>query len=177
LFAVSLAISVFGVAVILSFSNFFFQVPFQGRFAPFREVFAFVSQIGWVLLLLVPPIMLRKIRNWSASKSIILISSVIIYPASLLVLKIYFTITFGNAYAGYLLSFPALFLLEWVVPAFYVICAIMLRRTREADDVIGIVAKYYEKNEPNTNVYVVSGDNDFLQLGNVFLVLIEGILI
>lgn len=35
----------------------------------------------------------------------------------------------------------------------------------EADDVIGIVAKHYEKNEPNTNVYVVSGDNDFLQLG------------
>jgi len=137
LFAVSLAISVFGVAVILSFSNFFFQVPFQGRFAPFREVFAFVSQIGWVLLLLVPPIMLRKIRNWSASKSIILISSVIIYPASLLVLKIYFTITFGNAYAGYLLNFPALFLLEWVVPAFYVICAVMLRRTREADEING----------------------------------------
>jgi len=35
----------------------------------------------------------------------------------------------------------------------------------EADDVIGIISKYYEKKDPNKNIYVVSGDNDFLQLG------------
>lgn len=35
----------------------------------------------------------------------------------------------------------------------------------EADDVIGIISKYYEEKEPTLPVYVVSGDNDFLQLG------------
>jgi hypothetical protein len=59
---------------------------------------------------------------------------VVIYPASLLVLKIYFSINFGNSFAGYLFNFPALFVLEWVIPAFYVICAVMLRRWQREED-------------------------------------------
>lgn len=41
----------------------------------------------------------------------------------------------------------------------------------EADDIIGTITKYYEKKYPKINVYVVSNDTDFLQLGraNLFI--------
>ncbi len=42
----------------------------------------------------------------------------------------------------------------------------------EADDLIGIIIKYYEENDINKKIYLISGDNDFLQLGrpNLFFV-------
>jgi 5'-3' exonuclease len=35
----------------------------------------------------------------------------------------------------------------------------------EADDIIAVICKYYEKKYPDEKVYIVSGDKDFLQLG------------
>jgi 5'-3' exonuclease len=35
----------------------------------------------------------------------------------------------------------------------------------EADDIIAIICNYFEINYPKTNIYLISGDNDFLQLG------------
>lgn len=42
----------------------------------------------------------------------------------------------------------------------------------EADDIIAISTKYVKENYPNKNIYIVSGDEDFLQLGdkNVYFV-------
>ena len=35
----------------------------------------------------------------------------------------------------------------------------------EADDIIALITKYYQKNNPNKQIYLISGDQDFLQLG------------
>jgi 5'-3' exonuclease len=35
----------------------------------------------------------------------------------------------------------------------------------EADDIIAIIIKYYEKHDINKHIYLISGDQDFLQLG------------
>jgi 5'-3' exonuclease len=35
----------------------------------------------------------------------------------------------------------------------------------EADDIIAIITKYYHKNNPSKQIYLISGDQDFLQLG------------
>jgi 5'-3' exonuclease len=35
----------------------------------------------------------------------------------------------------------------------------------EADDIIACICKYFEKKDPNLPIYIVSGDEDFLQLG------------
>lgn len=42
----------------------------------------------------------------------------------------------------------------------------------EADDVIAIITKYYEINDPTRKIFLISGDNDFLQLGraNIFFI-------
>jgi 5'-3' exonuclease len=37
----------------------------------------------------------------------------------------------------------------------------------EADDIIGLTTIYVKENFPNKNIYIVSGDEDFLQLGGV----------
>lgn len=127
-FVVSVFMSVIGATIVLSFQRFFLFVPFSGQVAWFRELFAFLSQVGWVLLLVVPPLLLRKVDAWSIAKTSALIASATLYPASLLVLKIYFLVSFGDTYAVYLVNFPALFFLEWLLPAFYVTCAVLLRR-------------------------------------------------
>lgn len=35
----------------------------------------------------------------------------------------------------------------------------------EADDIIAIITKYYQKKHPSKQIYLISGDQDFLQLG------------
>jgi len=42
----------------------------------------------------------------------------------------------------------------------------------EADDIIAIIIKYYEKINPNKKIYLISGDKDFLQLGreNIYFI-------
>jgi 5'-3' exonuclease len=43
----------------------------------------------------------------------------------------------------------------------------------EADDIIAVIAKYYEKKYPEEKVYLISGDKDFLQLGRENLIFIN----
>ena len=43
----------------------------------------------------------------------------------------------------------------------------------EADDIIGIIIKYYENTDPTKNIYLLSGDKDFLQLGRDHLYFIN----
>lgn len=40
----------------------------------------------------------------------------------------------------------------------------------EADDIIAVISKYYEKKEPDMKIYLISGDQDFLQLGRPNLI-------
>ena len=43
----------------------------------------------------------------------------------------------------------------------------------EADDIIAVICKYYEKKHPDEKVYLISGDKDFLQLGRENLIFIN----
>jgi 5'-3' exonuclease len=43
----------------------------------------------------------------------------------------------------------------------------------EADDIIAVICKYYEKKYPDETIYLVSGDKDFLQLGRENLMFIN----
>ena len=43
----------------------------------------------------------------------------------------------------------------------------------EADDIIAVIAKYYEYTEPDKKIYIISGDKDFLQLGRENLIFID----
>ena len=43
----------------------------------------------------------------------------------------------------------------------------------EADDIIAVICKYYEKKNPEEKVYLISGDKDFLQLGRENLIFIN----
>ena len=43
----------------------------------------------------------------------------------------------------------------------------------EADDIIAVICKYYEKKHPEEKIYLISGDKDFLQLGRDNLVFIN----
>lgn len=126
LFVVSSMLSLISITVILSFRDFFFFVPLAGGIS-FREVFAFISQIGWVLLIITPPLLLRKVEGWSSLKMWLLISASSLYTLATLGIKVNNVMNFGDPFAAYLTTYPSLFFLEWLLPAFYVACAVMLR--------------------------------------------------
>lgn len=44
--------------------------------------------------------------------------------------------------------------------------------TTEADDIIAVISKFYKLEYPNKKIYIISGDEDFLQLGrdNLFFI-------
>jgi 5'-3' exonuclease len=43
----------------------------------------------------------------------------------------------------------------------------------EADDIIAVICKYYEKKDPDMKIYLISGDKDFLQLGRPNLIFLN----
>ncbi len=43
----------------------------------------------------------------------------------------------------------------------------------EADDIIAVICRYYEKKFPDEKIYLISGDKDFLQLGRDNLIFIN----
>lgn len=126
IFFVSLMLSVVSATIVLSFRQFFLYVPFAGGVS-FREIFAFVSQVGWISLLVVPPLLLRRVEGWSRLKTAVLIASASLYTFATLAIKANNVAMYGDPFAMYLLNYPALLFLEWLLPAFYIGSALLLR--------------------------------------------------
>jgi uncharacterized membrane protein len=131
IFRVSLALSVISMLIILSFSEFFIYVPLSGGISllTLLGLFAF---IGWIALVVLPPIFLLLIKNWNLIAVIAFISVVSLYTAATFAVKIYSLATMGAIYAQYLILYPALFLVEWIIPAFYIYVALRLRRATQS---------------------------------------------
>ena len=126
-FSASVGLSIISATIILSFRQFFFYVPFGSGFS-FRETFAFLAQIGWISLLFLPPLILRGAERWTNLRMWLLIASSSIYTLATVAIKGNNLALFGDPFALYLATYPALLFLEWGLPAFYLAVAIMLRR-------------------------------------------------
>lgn len=123
----SLAASVIGVLTIFSFPNFFLYVPFSTGINTVT-VLGFLTMLGWISLLVSPPLLIGLSRRWSKKRSVWLIISVLLYPLATVLVKISSLIVYGEIWANYLVSYPILIFLEWLLPAAYVFLAIRLRR-------------------------------------------------
>ena len=127
IFFVSLILSIASASIVLSFRKFFFYVPFAGGFG-FRETFAFIALLGWIALVVIPPLLLRRIERWSDLKTGLLIGAASLYTLATLAIKVNNTVLYGDPFVLYLVNYPALFFLEWLLPAFYISCALLLRK-------------------------------------------------
>ena len=131
IFRVSLALSVISMLIILSFSEFFIYVPLSGgiNLLTLLGLFAF---IGWVALVVLPPIFFLLIKNWNLITVTGFITVVTLYTAATFGVKIYSLATMGAIYAQYLILYPALFLVEWIIPGFYIYVALRLYRETQS---------------------------------------------
>ena len=123
----SIALATFIALAIMSFRQFFFYVPFENGLTV-STFLSFMAMLGWVSLVLAPPILLSLKSGWTSAKSNLLIAAVLIYPVATTSVKIYTLSTYGRIWAQYLAQYPILFFIEFLVPAIYVIVAINLKR-------------------------------------------------
>jgi predicted secreted protein len=131
LWFLSLSISATCLMVILSFKQYFFFSPFERGLSTY-SIILFVSLIGWILLLIVPPILLRNQSKWSKLKHYSFLVSVSLWTLGTVAVKIYTLVAMGSIWAEYLMVYPILAIIEWVVPAFYVLLAFRLRKNAKA---------------------------------------------
>jgi hypothetical protein len=127
LFQLSLAASVIGALAILSFPSYFFYVPFSSGVNTVT-VLGFMTMIGWISLLVAPPLFVGVWDMWSKRRSYWLMAAVLLYPVATVLVKISSLVLYGEIWASYLVTYPILFFLEWLLPAAYVYIAIRLRR-------------------------------------------------
>ena len=127
-FKVSLAASVVTLFIILSFQRYFFYIPFQNGF-DVLSTFGFTAILGWVSLVVAPPLLLWKSETWTKQKNVIFLISVLLWTASTVGIKIYTLSTVGQVFAEYLVLYPVLFFMEWLLPGYYFLLARTLRKS------------------------------------------------
>lgn len=127
IFKVSLAASVVTALIALSFRQYFFYVPFQNG-VDLISTFGFFALIGWIALVLVPPLILSRTETWKNFRHVTFLISVSMWTGATLAIKIYTLSTIGQIFADYLVAYPALFFVEWLLPIYYIFLAITLRK-------------------------------------------------
>ena len=127
-FRVSLYASVVSVLIILSFRDYFLFVPFRNGF-DFLSVMGAISLLGWISLVVVPPLMLaNKSARWNGARKWVFIAAVSLWTFATLLIKIYGLAVTGQLWAQYLIMYPALIFIEWVLPIFYISLAFSLAK-------------------------------------------------
>jgi hypothetical protein len=127
-FLTSCVVSVVIAATAFSFPRFFLYVPFA-RGMDVLSFLGFFALLGWVLMMVVPPLLLNpKITNWRSSHLYFLLGSVLIYPLSTLGVKILGLVSLGEIWIQYLLNYPILLAIEWLFPILYMGVGLFLSR-------------------------------------------------
>ena len=121
----SLILSALIVLIVLSFRNFFFITPSKSSSVlAVIQVFYFV---GWVLLILLPPTLLFLVRNLNKFVRVLLMVTVLIFPAAAVADHVALAIIQGDPYLLYLVNYPIMLVANAVIPATYVVLLARLK--------------------------------------------------
>lgn len=119
-FTASVIASVVTALTVLSFPQYFLLVPFANGVTILSSL-GFATTIGLVTLIVLPPLFLLGKDSWSMAKTLIFVFSVSLFTLSTAIIKIYTLVTMGTIWADYLIVYPILFFIEWLLPTLYVI--------------------------------------------------------
>lgn len=123
MFVVSLLGSTVVLLTALSFPQYFIFVPFTNG-VNLLSFFGAGTLLGWGLLVVGPPLVLRtSIQGWNFSKTLTLVVFVSIYPFFTTAVKVYGLVVLGQLWAEYLVAFPIMIFVEWVLPISYLFLA------------------------------------------------------
>jgi hypothetical protein len=117
--AISFLTSIYVLFIVLSFREYFFFIPTFTRPHPVIAYVQVLTAIGWVLLILLPPLALLKRSSWSRGASWLILISALVWPISTLIIKVLNFFFYGNPFVGYLGDHPLFLLMEYGIPALY----------------------------------------------------------
>ena len=117
--SLSVFTSIYILFIVLSFREYFFFVPDFSR--PYPEI-AFVqvfTALGWIFLILLPPLALANWSSWSKGAPRLILLGALLWPLSTLTIKGLYFVHYGNPSVGYLREHPLFLLMEYGIPALY----------------------------------------------------------
>jgi hypothetical protein len=116
----SMIISVVLLLHTLALLPFFVFNPFAAG-VDAVAVLQFASQVGWIFLVVIPPVALWGMRrHYRLSRSLLLFSA-LLWPVSLLLVRVVFAVTQQPVSFSYLYEFPMFVFSDVITPVIYVL--------------------------------------------------------
>jgi hypothetical protein len=119
-FRISGIFSIVLLLMTLTFIGFFFANPFGSGFT-FLGLIQAISTLGWISLIVVPPFVLYPRKDANPAKSVWFLIATLLWPASVLAIRITLLVQSGNPYLGYLVQYPLFLFSDIFVPVVYIL--------------------------------------------------------
>ena len=126
-FFISLVISTIFMLVVLTFPSFFFINPFNAL-TPWLVIEQLFSMVGWIFFIFVIPVVQFFRERFGFLKGLAFVSWVI-WPAALILIHLSLLVTTGNAFLGYLVTYPIFFFTDLIAPVIYLFMWLNHRRS------------------------------------------------
>ena len=126
-YKVSLWVSLWISSVVLSFKQYFFLVPFASGFTLFGFIQA-LTVLGWIFLIVGPPIVLRGSGEFTQSRLVGLIFFGSFWTCTTVLIKIMELILYKQVWLDYMVEYPVFVVMEWIVPAYYLAVGLKSRK-------------------------------------------------
>jgi hypothetical protein len=126
----SLTMSFVLVLIVLSFKSYFLFVPFTGGYL---AILQFLMQVGMVLLIVAPPVLLRNRADLSNAWRAWFIVSTTMWTVTTLAIKLATFISFGEVWYQYAITYPIFLFLDWILPGIYLWMFFKLVRAPKVD--------------------------------------------
>ena len=125
-FFISVVISTIFFLVVLTYQSFFFINPFSAL-TPWLAIEQTLSMVGWIFFIFVVPAMQLLRERFPVLEGLAFVSWVI-WPAALILIHLSLLVTTGNAFLGYLVTYPIFFFTDLIAPTIYLFMWLVQRR-------------------------------------------------
>ena len=128
-FFISLVISTIFALVVLTYQSFFFINPFSAL-TPWLAGEQVFSMVGWVFFIFVAPVVQLFKDRFPVLEGLAFISWVL-WPLALILIHLSLLVTTGNAFVGYLVTYPIFFFTDLIAPVIYLFMWLTQRRLKK----------------------------------------------
>lgn len=104
---------------IWTFHKFFFFNPLEAGY-PLVSIAQLCWFVALIVLIAVPPVVILRAQNEGRLAQLLFGVAAILWPASILFIRIAALISTGNAYVAYLVDYPIFLFTDLVVPVLYI---------------------------------------------------------
>jgi hypothetical protein len=115
----TLLVSLVFALEIWTFHNFFFFNPLEAGY-PLVSIAQFCWFVALIAVITVPPVVILQAQNEGRVAQLLFGVAAIMWPASILFIRIAALISTGNTYMAYLIDYPIFLFTDLAVPVLYI---------------------------------------------------------